>query len=55
MYKFDRRKPPDISSTGCMEMLAQEYGKDYQELETSAVRYTRDELGQLLRKLMSFL
>jgi hypothetical protein len=37
-----------------LEILAQAYGEDYEEPETSAFRYTRDELGQLLGELRSF-
>jgi len=39
---------------GYLEILAQAYGEDYQEPETSAFRYTRDELGRLLGRLRSF-
>ncbi|KAF1951798.1 hypothetical protein CC80DRAFT_538548 [Byssothecium circinans] len=34
-----------------LELLAREYGNDHQEPETSAFRYTRTELGQLLANL----
>lgn len=37
-----------------LEILAQAYGEDYEEPETSAFRYTRDQLGQLLGELRSF-
>ncbi|KAJ4308971.1 hypothetical protein N0V94_009138 [Neodidymelliopsis sp. IMI 364377] len=37
-----------------VEMLAQAYSEGYREPETSAIRYTRDELGQLLERLRSF-
>jgi len=38
-----------------LEMVAQAYGEDHQEPETSAIRYTRDGLGQLLGTLESFI
>ena len=37
-----------------LEMLARAYGEDYQEPETSAFRYTRTELGELLGSLRSY-
>jgi hypothetical protein len=37
-----------------VEMLAQAYGEDYREPETSAVRFTRDGLGKVLEGLRSF-
>ncbi|KAH6633125.1 hypothetical protein C7974DRAFT_423532 [Boeremia exigua] len=37
-----------------LEMLAQAYGEDYQQPDMSAVRCTRDELGELLGRLSGF-
>ncbi|KAF1922829.1 uncharacterized protein M421DRAFT_10182 [Didymella exigua CBS 183.55] len=39
---------------GYLDMLAQAYDEEYQEPDTSAVRYTRDGLGQLLASWRSF-
>lgn len=37
-----------------LDMLAEEYGEDYQEPETSVIRFTRDEMGPLLMNLRSY-